>query len=128
MSKQILGIDIRQDSVSAILVKSGIKGNWIESHVHVPLSGQTPPPDALTRTEDPEKAEIAETEEVPSPIAAALEKIFEMIDASGASCIVSIPADEVSYRNIQIPFKDQKKSDRFFLLNWKPCCLFPQRT
>lgn len=103
MSRQILGLDIRQDSVSAIRVKSGIKGNWIESHVHIPISDYKP---VMTQAEDSEEAE---TEALPSPISIALEKAIEMTDAADASCMVSIPAAQASYRNIQIPFKDQKK-------------------
>ncbi|OQX27948.1 MAG: hypothetical protein BWK80_02580 [Desulfobacteraceae bacterium IS3] len=109
MSRQILGIAIQHDSISAVRVRNGMKGNWIESFVHIPISASAPA--VLTRTEDSGggKKLFAPTGEVPSPIAAALEKVLEITDAAEASCIVSIPAEEVSYRNIQIPFKDQKK-------------------
>lgn len=103
MSRQILGLDIRQDSVSAVRIKSGIKGNWIESHVHIPISDYKP---LITQSEN---SEPAENGALISPTALALEKALEMTDAADASCMVSIPADQVSYRNIQIPFKDQKK-------------------
>ena len=38
MSRKILGLDIRHDAVSAVFVKSGMKGSWIESYVRVPIS------------------------------------------------------------------------------------------
>ena len=38
MRRKILGLDIRHDAVSAVLLKSGIKGTVIDAHVHVPLS------------------------------------------------------------------------------------------
>ena len=40
MSRKILGLDIRHDAVSAVLVKSSIKETVIEAHVHVPISDQ----------------------------------------------------------------------------------------
>ena len=40
MSRKILGLDIRHDSVSAVLIESSIKGTEIEAQAHVPISGQ----------------------------------------------------------------------------------------
>jgi len=39
-NKKILGLDIRYDSVSAVLVKNNIKENFIEAHEYVPISDQ----------------------------------------------------------------------------------------
>lgn len=39
-SKKILGLDVRYDSVSAVLVKNNIKENFIEAHEYVPISDQ----------------------------------------------------------------------------------------
>ncbi len=88
INRKILGLDIRYDAVSAVLVKSSVKGNWIETCEHVPILDQ---------------------KEIESKIKYALEKIFEKIDITGCVCVASFPADAVSYRNIQIPFKGQKK-------------------
>ena len=87
MKRKILGLDIRHDAVSAVLIKSGIKGTAIEAHVHVPLSD---------RKED-------ETDWV-----APLETIVKKMDISDSVCVASFPADEISYRNIQVPFKVHK--------------------
>lgn len=88
MSRKILGLDIRNDAVSAVLIKSGIKGNWIAAHEHVSISDQ---------------------KEIETSIASALETITKEIDTTGSVCIASFPADQISYRNIQVPFKEMKK-------------------
>ena len=38
MSRKILGLDIRRDAVSAVVVKSGMSGSWIESYARVSFS------------------------------------------------------------------------------------------
>ena len=43
MSKHVLGLDIRHNAVTAVLVKSGIKGNWIDGHIYVPMAEPFPP-------------------------------------------------------------------------------------
>ncbi len=88
MSRKILGLDIRHDAVSAVLVNSGIKITAIEAHEYVPISS----------LQDNENG-----------LASSLKTIVENIDISGSVCIASFPADQVSYRNIQVPFKGQKK-------------------
>ena len=32
MSRKILGLDIGYDTVSAVLVRKGIRGAWVEAH------------------------------------------------------------------------------------------------
>lgn len=55
MSRKVLGLDIRHDAIAAVLVKSGIKGNWVESCMYVPLSDQNlfPPSDDGEEAENP---------------------------------------------------------------------------
>ncbi len=104
MRRKILGLDIRHDAVSAVLIKSGIKGTAIDAHVHVPL---------LAREAD-------ETGWV-----AALETIVKKMDISGSVCVASFPADEISYRNIQVPFKGQKKIKKILPYELEPTFPFP---
>ena len=99
MKRKILGLDIRHDAVSAVLIKSGIKGAAIEAHVHVPLSD---------RKED-------ETDWV-----APLETIVKKMDISDSVCVASFPADEISYRNIQVPFKGHKKIKKILPYELEP--------
>lgn len=108
MSRKILGIDIRNDFISAVLVKSGIKGNWIEGYAQVPIPAPT--------------AEEAEDSE---GIIAALETVIHKTDAAGAACIVSMPPNQVSFRNIRVPFKDQKKIRQIIPFELEPTLPVP---
>ena len=89
MSRKILGIDIRNDSIAAVLVISSMRENRIDGSADVPIP--------------------AATEEQPNGIAAALESLKETMDISGCDCVVSVPSDRFSYRNIQVPFRNPKK-------------------
>ena len=99
MKRKILGLDIRHDAVSAVLIKSGIKGTAIDAHVHVSLS-------------DRKKDETGWV--------ASLETIVKKMDISGSVCVASFPADEISYRNIQVPFKGQKKIKKILPYELEP--------
>jgi len=88
MSKKILGLDVRYDSVSAVLVKNNIKENFIEAHEYVPISDQ---------------------KDIESIISYSLDIITKKMDITGSVCIASFPSDQISYRNIQVPFKNRKK-------------------
>jgi general secretion pathway protein L len=104
MSRKILGLDIRHDAVSAVLIESGIKGTVIEAQAHVPT------PD---RKEDGNNW------------IASLETIVQKIDITGCVCVASFPADEVSFRNIQVPFKGQKKIRKVLPYELEPTLPFP---
>ena len=88
MSKKILGLDISYDSVSAVLVKNNIRENFIEAHEYVPITDQ---------------------KDLESIISYSLDIITEKMDITSSVCIASFPSDQISYRNIQVPFKNQKK-------------------
>lgn len=88
MSKKVLGLDIRYDSVSAVLVKNNIKENVIEAHEYVPISDQ---------------------KDLDSIISYSLDIITKKMDIAGSVCMASFPAKQISYRNIKLPFKEQKK-------------------
>lgn len=88
MKRKILGLDIREDAVSAVLLAGSIKRTEIEAHLYVPIS---------------------EPEDFESGLAAALEAIIEKIDVTGAVCAASFPADRISYRNLHVPFKKENK-------------------
>lgn len=104
MSRKILGLDIRHDAVSAVLIESSIKGTVIEAQAHVPI------PD---RNEDGDNW------------VASLETISQQMDITGSVCVASFPADEVSFRNIQVPFKGQKKIRKVLPYELEPTLPFP---
>jgi general secretion pathway protein L len=86
MSRQRLGLCIGKASVSAVLVKFGLRDHEVIDWAHFPFGE-------------------AETDS----LSAVLGRIAEIMDLHGVPCSVSIPASEFSFRNIQIPFSDEKK-------------------
>jgi type II secretion system protein L len=89
MSRKVLGIDIRNDSIAAVLVISSMRENRIDASADVPIP--------------------AATEEAPNGIATALESLKETMDISGCDCVISVPSERFSYRNIQVPFSNPRK-------------------
>jgi Tfp pilus assembly PilM family ATPase/Tfp pilus assembly protein PilN len=87
MSRKIVGLDIKETSLSAVLVMGGIKGNRIEDHRIVSWS-------------------VDQEEE---SLLSALDTVLSEMDIQGATCIASLPASLASYRNVKVPFKEKKK-------------------
>ena len=108
MSKTYLSLDVRDHSITAILVKSGLKGNAFEGHAHVPI----------------EAAEDSENE-LESPYYKAIATIVEKFNASGATCLVAVPPAWASYRNLRIPFKDNRKIRQVLPFEIEPLLPFP---
>ena len=104
MTRKILGLDIRHDALSAVLVKNSIKENVIESY---------------------ESVSIPDQQDFESGMAASLETIVEKMNISGSICIASFPADQISYRNIQVPFKGLKKISKILPFELEPTIPFP---
>ena len=88
MSKKIIGLDIQEKSVAAVMVESSYKGHQLVDHALVDLAGPADEDDNLSR---------------------ALEQLTQMMDTAGALCITALPADRISYRNLQVPFRQTKK-------------------
>ncbi|MFC1811338.1 type II secretion system protein GspL [Thermodesulfobacteriota bacterium] len=88
MSRKIFGLDIQNDAVSAVLVRSSVKGNRVEAYQRVSISDQG---------------------DIEDPLIRSLEMITERIDFAGSVCVAAVPADQISFRNVRVPFKDQKK-------------------
>jgi general secretion pathway protein L len=104
MSRKILGLDIRHDAVSAVLIESSIKGTVIEAQAHVPISD---------RKKDGNNWIVS------------LETIVQQMDITGSICVASFPADEISFRNIQVPFKGRKKIKKILPYELEPTLPFP---
>ena len=85
MARKIIGLDIKDDAIAAVSVRAGFRGNSIEAYVHVPVP------------------------ESDDGMVLALEQVAEVLDVGGAVCITSIPAGDVSFRNLTLPFKHSKK-------------------
>ena len=88
MSKKIIGLDIQDRAIAAVMVESSYKGHQLVDHALVDLEGPADVDDHLSH---------------------ALEQLTQMMDLTGALCITAFPADRISYRNLQVPFKQVKK-------------------
>jgi general secretion pathway protein L len=84
MPRTIVGLDILEDTVAAVHVKSLMQGYQVINCVTVPV-------------------------EEPGGIGAALAAVCEAIDPKGAACNSVIEDGHVSFRNLGMPFVDHKK-------------------
>ena len=103
MKKKIAGIDIRYDCISAVLIKSGIKGYTIESFCNVPVTNH---------------------DGIKKGIQSGIQSIIEKIDLKNAVCVASFPDDYISYRNIHVPFKDHHKIRQILPYELEPSLAF----
>ena len=90
MSRKVLGIDIQKHLVVAVLVNSGLRESRIDAHTVIPVS--------------PSNEGDNET-----GLETAIERLSETIDIGDCDCVVSIPAEHFSFRNLQVPFSSLKK-------------------
>ncbi len=104
MSRKVLGIDIRNESVSAVLVKTSLRESRIDAHAHVP---------------------IADSAEDKNHFKTAMETLRNEIDIDGCDCVVSISADHFSYRLLKIPFKNSKKIQMVLPFELEPTIPYP---
>ena len=104
MSRKVLGIDIRKESVSAVVVKTSLRESRIDAHAYVPIS---------------------DSGEDENPFKTALETLRNEIDIDGCDCVVSISADHFSYRILQVPFKDSKKIKMVLPFELEPTVPYP---
>ncbi len=88
MSRKVIGLDIRSDSVSAVLVKSSLRETRIAASMTVPIQNDGPEPGGLH---------------------AALETVAATMDLTGADCAAAVPAELFSCRTLFVPFANAKK-------------------
>ena len=101
MGRKILALDLKEDAVSAILISSSLRGNSIEAHLQVPVNEQA------------------------SSFRDALQLIAQQIRIDGATCVVSIPAVDVAFRNMTIPFSSPKKIKQILPFELETSLPFP---
>jgi general secretion pathway protein L len=88
MTRKIIGIDIRHDLLSVALLHRGSRENSLVNYALIPL----------TSPHDFQEA-----------LANALAIVSERENITGIPCAVSLPATDISIRNIQLPFKQDRK-------------------
>jgi general secretion pathway protein L len=84
MAGKILGIDIQSDSIAAVQVEGGLRGYHVTGCASVMMGDF----DGLDE---------------------AFKALSEQIDFKADTYISTIPGEEVSYRNLQMPFRSTKK-------------------
>lgn len=104
MGKKILGLDIQNHAVAAVIVNSGLRSSRIEGHAFIPF-------------DDPSAEDQG--------LSAALDILAQRLDLSGAVCVASLPPDQASFRNLQVPFKQAKKIRQILPFELEPSLPFP---
>ncbi len=84
MPGKILGLDISEDSITAVQILSGLKSYQVTACAQVTIEDNGGLEDAL-------------------------KGLFEQMDLKSDTYLTSIPAENASYRNLQMPFKEPKK-------------------
>jgi general secretion pathway protein L len=100
MPGKILGIDIDTDSVTAVLVEGGLRGYTITGCGRTMI----------------EKGQGLE---------AGLAALGEQLDLKADTQICSIPAEQVSYRNFSMPFRDRKRVRQAIVFEVETMVPFP---
>jgi len=85
MPEKILGLDIGFGAVKAVLLSRGFRGGY--------------------RVLDFRRIEVGEGGGIP----AAVRELFADGTFSGAVCVTALPAAALSFRNIRLPFRDERK-------------------
>jgi len=104
MSRKILGLDIHKDAVTAVLLESKIKGMSIEAHAFSPIS---------------------EPDGIKQGVSDCINSLMKQADISGATCIAAYPSEKIFYRNIRVPFKEQKKIRQILPYELEPTLPLP---
>jgi len=98
MNRTILGLDMGNSSLSAVVIEKPLKGFSIKESLSISY-------DDLETKESPDNSET-----YPSLFEQALSTLLEKIDCKGLSSVaLVIPSSEVSFRNITLPFRSLKK-------------------
>ena len=104
MSRTYLCLDFREQSISALLLKSSLKGHTVEGYLQIPL--------------DP-------AEDSQNPWQDGIASIVEQLDTRGAVCLMTLPPALVSFRNLKVPFKDSRKIRQVLPFEIEPLLPFP---
>ena len=104
MSRKVLGLEIREESVAAVLLESGFKGSVLETQGYFPVPADKPGDEGLKE---------------------ALEALVAAMKPAGAACVLGIPANGISFRNLSLPFHDLKKIRQILPFELEPALPLP---
>ena len=88
MSRQILAIEVRNDSLSGVLLNTGLKSSAVANCVHLPVASPSGNGEALTES---------------------LALLLEKINPSTADVVISVPPENALFRLLTVPFKEDVK-------------------
>jgi type II secretion system protein L len=104
MSRQILAIDIRTRTLSAVLLTTGLKSLTIE--------------DAMVVSYD-------QAPEQQDPLQHALSQLHAQLPVTDAVAIVGLPGNQSFYRTLTVPFADPKKIRQILAFELEPVLPLP---
>ena len=104
MSRKVLGLEIRETAIAAVLLDSGFKGCTLVDQFYAPVPADTDADDGL---------------------AAALATLMERLKPAGATCVLGIPTTFISFRNLSVPFHDVKKIRQVLPFELEPTLPMP---
>jgi Tfp pilus assembly PilM family ATPase len=104
MSRQILAIDIRHETIAAVLLNAGLKINTVTGCAHMPL---------------------ANTADESENLAESLENLLTEINAVPANVVVSLPSNETIFRTLAVPFKEESKIRQILPFELEPIVPIP---
>ncbi len=88
MGRKVLGLEIRETAVTAVLLECGFKGCTLLDQLFAPIIPDDEGDDGLAK---------------------AIDFLVERLKPVGATCVLGVPTSFLSFRNLSVPFNDQKK-------------------
>jgi general secretion pathway protein L len=104
MSRKVLGLEIREEAIAAVLLESGFKGSTLVDQLYAPIPADNAGDVGLGK---------------------ALDFLMERLKPAGATCVLGIPTSFVSFRNLSVPFHDLKKIRQVLPFELEPSLPMP---
>jgi type II secretion system protein L len=109
MAKTYLGLDIRSDHATAVLLSSSLKGYKITAQSRFDFSAPFP--------------ELQQEE-----VSKALKPILKLPEVTRSLCVLSLPPHRVSFRNLKAPFGERRKIRQMISFELEPMLIHPIET